>query len=180
MAWTNPATATAGSTALTAAFWNEQVRDNTNELYGSIRRLGFQTRTTDYTINTATLASAADVFSSDITWTADGTSTYWIEGQVQGYTGDTAGQFVEVFLVNGAGTALNRAYLIAYNMVTGQRLFGTGRFSIPYTPSAGSVSINVRAVYNAASNGAALQASAAGAGTTYSPMWLAVYGPNLT
>ena len=28
MAWTNPATATAGSTALTAAFWNEQVRDN--------------------------------------------------------------------------------------------------------------------------------------------------------
>ena len=28
MAWTTPATATAGSTALTAAFWNEQVRDN--------------------------------------------------------------------------------------------------------------------------------------------------------
>ena len=28
MAWTTPATAVAGSTALTAAFWNEQVRDN--------------------------------------------------------------------------------------------------------------------------------------------------------
>ena len=32
MAWTTPATATAGSTALTAAFWNEQVRDNLVEL----------------------------------------------------------------------------------------------------------------------------------------------------
>ena len=28
MAWTTPSTAVAGSTALTAAFWNEQVRDN--------------------------------------------------------------------------------------------------------------------------------------------------------
>ena len=33
MAWTTPATATAGSTALTAAFWNEQVRDNTQQLF---------------------------------------------------------------------------------------------------------------------------------------------------
>lgn len=32
MPWTTPATATAGSTALTAAFWNEQVRDNLAEL----------------------------------------------------------------------------------------------------------------------------------------------------
>jgi len=28
MAWTTPSTAVAGSTALTAAFWNQQVRDN--------------------------------------------------------------------------------------------------------------------------------------------------------
>ena len=32
MAWTTPATASAGSTALTAAFWNEQVRDNLDNL----------------------------------------------------------------------------------------------------------------------------------------------------
>jgi hypothetical protein len=32
MAWTTPSTATAGSTALTAAFWNEQVRDNSDYL----------------------------------------------------------------------------------------------------------------------------------------------------
>jgi hypothetical protein len=34
MAWTTPATASAGSTALTAAFWNTQVRDNMVELAG--------------------------------------------------------------------------------------------------------------------------------------------------
>ena len=32
MAWTTPSTAVAGSTALTAAFWNEQVRDNLDEV----------------------------------------------------------------------------------------------------------------------------------------------------
>ena len=179
MAWTTPGTATAGS-VLTASFWNTNVRDNTNELYGSIRRLGFQTRTTDYTINTSAVASAADVFSSDISFTADGTSTYWVEGQVQDYTGYNVGELIEVFLVNGSGTALNRVWLLAYNQVVNQRLIGSGRFSIPYAPSAGTVTLNLRAVYNSAGGGAALQASAAGAGTTYIPMWLAVYGPNLT
>jgi hypothetical protein len=180
MAWTTPATATAGSTALTAAFWNTQVRDNTNELYGSIRRLGFQTRTTDYTINTTSVASAADVFSSDISFTADGTSTYWVEGQVQGYTGYNVGEMIDVYLVNGSGTALNRVWFLAYNQVVNQRLTGSGRFSIPYAPSAGTVTLNLRAIYNSAGGGAVLQASAAGAGTTFPPMWLAVYGPNLT
>jgi len=40
MAWTTPATAVAGSTALTAAFWNEQVRDNVTDLDTRVNDVG--------------------------------------------------------------------------------------------------------------------------------------------
>ena len=46
MAWTTPSTAVAGSTALTAAFWNEQVRDNTQYLKDEADAVGSELITT--------------------------------------------------------------------------------------------------------------------------------------
>jgi len=150
--------------------------------YNSIRRLDFQTRTTDYAVNQSVLSSAANLFTSSLSFTADGTSTYWISGQVQGYTGDGVGEAVEVFLVNNAGTSINRLAFIGYNQVLGQRIVQVVPFSIPYAPSAGTVTLNIRATFSTgARNGAALQGSTANAGSSFfPPMWLAVYGPNLT
>lgn len=53
MAFTNPATATAGSTALTAAFWNEQVRDNMLSVKTAVKNVqDKKTHKSDVTINT--------------------------------------------------------------------------------------------------------------------------------
>lgn len=58
MAWTTPATATAGSTALTAAFWNTQVRDNLNALIN----IQSTTRTaTTPNFDVATTATSGDI-----------------------------------------------------------------------------------------------------------------------
>ena len=66
MAWTTPATASAGSTALTAAFWNEQVRDNSAYLKAEADSIGLTY------INKKTFTSGASttfdgIFTSEFT-----------------------------------------------------------------------------------------------------------------
>ena len=64
MAWTTPSTAVAGSTALTAAFWNEQVRDNTQYLKDEADDVGLvHINTTTYT--SAATTSLNNVFTGD-------------------------------------------------------------------------------------------------------------------
>ena len=59
MAWTTPGTAVAGD-VLTAAFWNEQVRDNTDFLYDEVFK-GFTSWTPTYTgITVGTGGNAAN------------------------------------------------------------------------------------------------------------------------
>ena len=172
MAWTTPGTATAGE-VLTAAFWNEQVRDNTDALYQSIRRLAYVTRTSDYTASTDSIATAADVFSSDLTITADGTSAYLFRLYIpSALVGSSAGSNIIISLVNGAGTDLG------YIAVIGPASAVSPVYAeIYYTPAAGSQSFNIRA-RRSISNGF-LEAGAGGSGTRF-PMWFGIFGPVLT
>ena len=147
---------------------------------GSNVRLSYQTNTTNYAVNQTVLASASDIFSSDLTWVADGTSTYWIEFytslQATGYTGESA--YTRIYLVNGSGADLGTIALTERNGVYGQRAYGSVHVKFPYTPSAGSTSINLRAVYVNGDNTGTLYGGAGGAGN-HVPMWCAVYGPVL-
>ena len=147
---------------------------------GSNVRLSYQTNTTNYAVNQTVLASASDIFSSDLTWVADGTSTYWIEFytslQATGYAGVSA--YTRIYLVNGSGADLGTIALTEVNGVSGQRAYGSVHVKFPYTPSAGSTSINLRAVYVNGDNTGTLYGGAGGAGN-YVPMWCAVYGPAL-
>jgi hypothetical protein len=173
MAWTTPGTATAGE-VLTAAFWNENVRDNSNALRNSIIRLGFQTRGTggadNYTVDQSSVASAVDIFSSDISWTADGTSSYLIEAFCP--TAATAGsnQTTRMVIVTGSGTSLG--YTEIYNSAGSS----TGPLFVRfwYTPSAGSAAVNARGTKDGAGSGSLRF------GTGYLPGYIAVYGPPTT
>ena len=102
MAWTTPATATAGSTALTAAFWNEQVRDNTNFLYTppmvQVRRT---TNLTSYTSASA-ITWESEAFDTDSMWSSGTTVTV-----------NTAG----IYLVTFSGFASGAATITLINPV---------------------------------------------------------------
>ena len=160
---------------LTAAFWNANVRDNSNALRDSIIRLGFQTRGTggadNYSITQTLLASATDVFSADISFTADGTSSYLIEGYCPAITQGQSNQTVSAILVKGDGTSLG-SVCDSFNSV--------GVSVVPfffrywYTPSAGTQTINLRGVRDAASNGTMRF------GGGYAPGYIALYGPPTT
>ena len=173
MAWTTPGTATAGS-VLTASFWNTNVRDNTNELYGSIRRLGLVTRTSNYSISSLTVAGAADVFSSDITWTAESGVAYIIEFYCPIlYTGNGATAESFAHLVDGSGNNLGA---LAY-AGTGANQGSSQYVKMRYTPGAGSKSVNIRGRYIGVAGN--LYAGNGGDGD-YMPAYLAVYGPDIT
>lgn len=176
MAWTTPSTAVAGSTALTAAFWNEQVRDNSLALYNSIQRLGFQSITSNYNANQTSVASAADMF-TDITFTADGTSTYIIEFFSHRCESATnAGSWIRGHLVDGSGNDLGHFGYVGYGDGTRQGLqMVYARFG--YTPAAGSRSVNIRWIYSGAAG--IVYAGAGGSGAAL-PTTFAVYGPILT
>lgn len=177
MAYTPPTTVTAGS-VLTASRYNADVVENVSQIYNSIQRIGQQTRATDYTANQTALASAGDVFSSDITWTADGTSTYMIEFYCARVAtgGAGAGAATQVHLVDGSGNDLGIIGIVVTPAAAAMSAMMFAR--IPYTPASGSRSINVRAIYITSGNGL-LYAASYGSGTPV-PMRLSVYGPDLT
>jgi hypothetical protein len=178
MAWTTPSTAVAGSTALTASFWNTNVRDNTVELYNSVRRLGYQQITSNYTASAANVGAAANMFSS-ITFTADGSSAYRLEFfSPQVICGTGSGDTVFIHLVNGSGTDLARIGAVASG--NGAQAVNTPVHSVfYYTPSAGSVTLNIRAHKGTSSVNGTISAGAAGAGVLI-PAFFAIFGPSIT
>lgn len=176
MAWTTPGTAVAGD-VLTAAFWNTQVRDNSLALYGSIKRLGLQTRgsggSDNYTISATSVASAADVFSSDISWTADGTSEYVIEFYCPCATSPTNAVGSYISLVKGDGTLIGRLAEI-YAAGSGINIPVFVRYR--YAPAAGSQTINIRAIKDSSASNGELRFG----GTNYAAGYLAIYGADIT
>jgi hypothetical protein len=163
---------------LTASFWNTNVRDNTDAIYQSIKRIAYISRTTTYNVNQTALASAADVFSSDLTFTADGTSAYRIEfycAHVRTGTATSAATYV--YLVDGSGNSLGILGDTQNNGASNS--IQAPMFAAYYlTPSAGSVSLNVRAIYAAATG--SLEFGVGGSGTNRIPGYFAVFGPSLT
>lgn len=178
MAFTTPGTAVAGD-VLTAAFWNSNVRDNSDALYQSTKRITYIQRTTEYTSTATAVASASDVFSSDLSWTADGTSAYQIEFYCPfSYTGTILDNNLAVYLVNGSGTSLGIIALVGPSQVSGRRGYSPIFAKTFYTPSAGTASINVRGVSTAGSDAGLVGGTATG--TERVAMYLAVYGPDIT
>ena len=176
MPWTTPGTATAGE-VLTAAFWNTNVRDNTNELYGSIRRLGYVTRTTDYSITANTVGAATDLFSSDLTFTAIAATAYRVEFYCPYLsTGTGAGDNARIHLCDGSGNDLGLMSFVGNG--DGTRRAENQVFAIyNYTPGAGSISLNIRPIKGGGNGN--LGGGTGGSGQNM-PAYLAVYGPAIT
>jgi len=176
MAYVTPGTVAAGDVA-TAAAWNVLTND-VIAIYEGVQRLAFGTRTTNYSISSTTVAGAADAFASDLTWTANGTSSYQVEAFWPFIeTAQSSSSFVEIWLVDGSGTGLGRLAYIAY--ADGTRSAAQGAFSPSYfyTPAAGSTSINIRMITNTTAGNATAGAGGAAANV---PAYLAVYGPTIT
>ena len=169
MAWTTPGTATAGE-VLTAAFWNQNVRDNLNAVYTDIKRIGYVQRTTNYTASSSSFAGAADVFASNISFTADGTSTYRIELFVAELTNEAATRALRVGL-NLNGTQTGRSVL-AYSATAAISV--SGRVERYLIPAAGATTVNFRFYHDTAQTNAI---AGDGTGSNVFPMWMAVYGP---
>ncbi len=172
MAWTTPGTATAGS-VLTASFWNTNVRDNTNALYGGVRRLAYVTRTTAYTVSATSTGTGADIFASDLSFTADGTSTYKLVFQVGTFaeTGTSAGSRVYVELTDGTNVVTSNWPILGDGDGTNRAVSDIHK-TIFVTPAAGVATYNVIA-FRTISNGNIYSSATA-------PTYLAAYGPILT
>jgi hypothetical protein len=176
MAWTNPKTDFSPGNVLTAAQMNAIGGDL--DALTAARRLGFQSRATDYTANQSALASAADIFGSDITFTAAGSVSYIVEFYCARVAtgGASAGSATEVHLVDGTGADLGVMGNVVTPAAASTSVMMCSR--IRYTPAAGSRTINARAIFVTAGNGV-LYAASYGTGTPF-PMTLAVYGPDVT
>jgi hypothetical protein len=145
----------------------------------SIVRLAYQTRTSDFSVTTATVATATDVFSTDLTWTADGTSAYQVKFWAPGsYTADVLDRYLEFHLVNGSGTDLGIIGQVGTCQTTARRAYGAVNLEVLYTPAAGSASVNLRCLSVADGSGA-IKAGPGGSGQLF-PAYMAVYGPQLT
>ena len=147
-------------------------------IYQGVQRLAFGTRTTNYSISSTTLAGAADAFASDLTWTADGTSSYRIEAYWPFIeSAQTANALIQMWLVDGSGTGLGRLGYVGYADGTRSGAQGAVNPSYFYTPAAGSTSINMRMIYE---NGPGNASAGAGGSAANVPAYLAVYGPTIT
>jgi hypothetical protein len=173
MAYATPGTVAAGDVA-TAAAWNvitNDVIDHETRLL-QLRRIAYIERSTAYTINQTAIASATDIFSSDLTWTATG-ATYIVE--IFCLAQSPANGFTKIFLTDGGNNALGSF---------GTCSAGTQITLVPffarkyYTPAAGTATINARGIYLTTGNGA-IQAGD-GTGSNDPVAFLAVYGPVLT
>ncbi len=174
MPWTTPETFTAGQT-LTAASMNV-LSGNLNALYAPVRRIGFQTRTTAYTTTSGVAPGPANIFTTSISWTADGTSAYRCEFYAPSVsTASNAGAFLVVTFTTDGGTELSRITQTAFG--DGTRGAIAPQYAVfYYTPAAGTATLNVRAYHGTAAG--TVDAGAGGAGAL-SPMFVAVYGPAL-
>jgi hypothetical protein len=149
---------------------NQQVRDNLQSLYDAqhdvVTRVTQTTPRTNWTATTiATAYTAGKFFSSDLSWTADG-SSYVVEFFCplvqQGTTSTT------VALIDGTGTGIT---------ILGVVSAGSGPVysKFYYTPVAGARTLNVVGVVDAGTG--AFQCGNGGTTlTSYSPSFLRVTG----
>jgi hypothetical protein len=141
MAWTTPGTATAGE-VLTAAFWNTNVRDNSDALYRGQKELVHAIETGSPSTAATTFATGIEIF-TDQTFTSDGTR-HLVELYIPAIQNTSSAGYAAFELSNGGATSLGiLAY--AYNPVS---LNGPVHAKYYFTPAAGSVTLNVKAYVN--------------------------------
>lgn len=149
---------------------------------GANVRLDYQTRTSLYSITASSAGSASNIFSSNLSFTADGSSTYWVEMYCEfGYTGYSSAQEIfAVMMMDGSGNALSQVYVSPKANVSGERAYSGFFIKTPYTPSAGAKTLNFRAYNQNYAGTAGGLAADTGTGSAPAPMWCAVYGPALS
>jgi hypothetical protein len=142
-------------------------------IYNSpIKRFGYTTRTSTLACSGTSFATGTEIFASDITFTADGTSTYWVEFFLPGFNTDGTTHVTYFGLSDGSTTQIG--LLTQYNLIAG--FFGSTIQRFPYTPAAGSRSLNVRCWVSGSSS--TIYAGVSGA--DFGPAYLAVYGGYLS
>jgi hypothetical protein len=174
MAWVNPSTVATGD-VLTASTWNQDVTENTAQLYASQRRLAIVTRASNTTVaTTANLTAPNELFTTDLTFTALAATEYIVEVYISYVqTASNAGSNVQVYITNGSTTGI--ALVGALGNANGtQTLIAPMFIRYRYTPGAGSITLNVAGVHGTAAG------VIGSASVNYPPSHLAVYGPDLT
>jgi hypothetical protein len=161
MAWTTPGTAVAGD-VLTAAFWNSNVRDNSNFLYkppmarvGNTANISSYTNNTDITWNTETYDTDAmhDISTNTARITINTAGIYSVLLQVRATWSSTLTNMACAIYVNGVEQAVVEVYgisttigglwfqanhvaeLSAGQYVTGRLYFGGATSMVIATPS---------------------------------------------
>lgn len=165
MAWTTPGTAVAGD-VLTAAFWNEQVRDNMADLRVYNQLKGYQTTTTAYTVSQTSAAAATDVFTSDISFTVATGEIYLFMWSFVYLFGPTAATSYFVALVDGSTSVAD----IGITRGDGANNYTPQSGAKIIAPSAGAKSYNIRA-YKASGTNGTLEANANAPGS------FGIFGP---
>lgn len=177
MAYVAPTVRSVGD-AVTAADYNIMAND-VIAIYGSVKRLDHQTFTGTYTSTSSTSSGAADIFASDLSWTADGTSTYILLGYYSyGYTGTDLGATKLVGFVKGDGSNIKgHSWMDGQNGNSSYRMYSSGFFQMHYLPTAGTQTVNMRSWYNGSnSNNSAIIAD----NSSQAEVFMSVYGPVMT
>lgn len=172
MALVSASTVTAGS-VLTATLWNTEVAGNLNDLYAS-RRLAHTTKSYGGSVfgsfTATSVGAATDIFDADISFTAAGSTTYWVEFYCP-LLQSPGGSACNVQLTDGGNTSIQ----IMFGFSAGLQVPVHAR--VPYTPSAGTRTLNARFIVG---GGTGYLYSQSGASGQYGLMYLSVYGPSLT
>ena len=171
MAWTTPATFTSGQ-ILTAAQMNTNVRDNTNALYGSLRRIGYESTSSNITISATSIATATDAF-TDITWTAEA-ATYLIVASWATWVG-ASGYNYYAYLTDGGNNGI-----ACLGQISGADRVGPCTAIYFYTVTAGSKTINMRFTKESGGANGTVEATAAAGREVAGVTSLALYGTVLS
>jgi hypothetical protein len=172
MAYVTPGTVAAGDVA-TAAAWNVVVND-VIALKTTITRLAHVTATATHGSSATTVAGASNIFATNASFTADGTSSYLIAFQPGlAISTNTNGASARVYITDGSSTTIASPLYMLFTTAGAYTQAGLCQFY--YTPAAGTITLNARMIVAPAST-AGIYAGTGTAGGDI-PIFLSVFGP---
>lgn len=148
---------------------NQQLRDNLTALYDSQHDVAQRkTAVSNYTMHVGTSAAGAtEVFGTDMSWTADG-SSYTVEFFCAGAAAVT--NPARICLTDGTGVILT----VLAEISAGATVPVLARFQ--YTPAAGARTLNVVGVVASGGSGTIYAGTGGSTVTSYPPAYLRVFG----
>lgn len=145
-------------------------------LYDRLKRVAYVERTSNYASTSTSLSGATDLFSSDLTFTAEAADYLIIFNSGSYGISSTSGLVNDIYLTDGGNNSRRR---IAAKQTNADRYFTPGIISTYITLTSGSQSFNIRSVVNDGAQSFTLGANN-GSGNNDMPMFLAAYGPVMT